>query len=603
MTSLYDQLQQHSYTFGSSPPSPPMDSTTTIFTGTGAGTGTGTDTSPLSSLGPGSRKLDRVNGDGGAASRQKSCNACVRGKRRCDKRTPRCTRCATKGLDCVYQRQPPPSASSALPRQTQTQTQTQRLSQQLSQSQAQQRLSSQQQQHHLNQLQHSSPPIASASTTASSSCASAVDGSCSTPEMPPEFDMSFDIESLSTATGTNTSPESLQQDGNLHLGAEPQAHHHHHPQHTPDLGFIVDLMTAADDTGPGSLWDLTGFGVGSKMDLPPVSVVPPLQTQTQTQQPMQSPEQQQSQQQSQQEQQQQQQQQQQPVRDLSVLQHEDQCIMADVLQVHDPRSKIGFIVQSVSDMYVTFTQRREAPFMHPRLWMSQLPKTITTAFAAASAYSTRTPATRGWTLKVLLDAVREVHRDGERATTHADRLARVQALLLLNSMRIFDGDVSMRAAAEREMSVMLAWVKDLVVVKNELEEGFPPSVLMTRDKPPKSWESWILLECTRRTIMIGFAIMCLVFVLKSEEAPADFWEDGHSFTASRHLWEATSSVEFFRAWREKPQYCITDMSFKEFWMYARPDDMDEFTKLMLTTQVGVDAIEHFLTGETSIPVQ
>lgn len=210
---------------------------------------------------------------------------------------------------------------------------------------------------------------------------------------------------------------------------------------------------------------------------------------------------------------------------------------------------------------------------------------------------------RGWTLKVLLDAVREVHRDGERATTHADRLARVQALLLLNSMRIFDGDVSMRAAAEREMSVMLAWVKDLVVVKNELEEGFPPSVLMTRDKPPKSWESWILLECTRRTIMIGFAIMCLVYVLKSEEAPADFWEDGHSFTASRHLWEATSSVEFFRAWREKPQYCITDMSFKEFWMYARPDDMDEFTKLMLTTQVGVDAIEHFLTGETTIPVQ
>jgi hypothetical protein len=42
-------------------------------------------------------------------------------------------------------------------------------------------------------------------------------------------------------------------------------------------------------------------------------------------------------------------------------------------------------------------------------------------------------------------------------------------------------------------------------------------------------------------------------------------------------------VDFFRAWREKPQYCVTDMSFKEFWMYARPDDMDEFTRLMLTT--------------------
>lgn len=37
-----------------------------------------------------------------AASRQKSCNACVRSKRRCDKRTPRCTRCATKRALCIY---------------------------------------------------------------------------------------------------------------------------------------------------------------------------------------------------------------------------------------------------------------------------------------------------------------------------------------------------------------------------------------------------------------------------------------------------------------------------------------------------------------------
>ncbi|KAL7958205.1 hypothetical protein V8C34DRAFT_283746 [Trichoderma compactum] len=559
MTSLdqFEQLQQHSYTFASPPPST-MDS----FTG---------DTSPLSSLGSGLRKLDRIGGDGGAASRQKSCNACVRGKRRCDKRTPRCTRCATKGLDCVYQRQPPPLAQ-----QQQSQSQQSQQQQQQSQPQSQTLL------HH--QHQHQSPPIASTSATASSSCTSAVEGSCTTPDMPPEFDMSFDIESLGTATGTNTSPESLQQqDVGLGLGGESQHH-----QHAADLGFsIVDLMNASAAAGPGSLWDLTGFGDGtSKMDLPPVPVIPPLQTQ-QTQ-PSQS---------------QQQQQPQQPVRDLSILQHEDQCIVADVLQVHDPRSKIGFIVQSISKMYTSFTQRREAPFMHPRLWMSQLPKTIITTFAAASAYSARTAHTKGWALKVLLDAVREVHRDGERATTHADRLARVQALLLLNSMRIFDGDVSMRAAAEREMSVMLAWVKDLVVVKNELEEGLPAATLIARDRPPKSWESWIMLESTRRTIMIAFAVMCLVFVLKSEEAPNDCWEDGHSFTSSRHLWEATSSVDFFRAWREKPQYCITDLSFKEFWMHARPDDMDEFTRLLLTTQVGVDAIEHFLSGDTSIPVE
>ncbi|EHK45299.1 hypothetical protein TRIATDRAFT_221642 [Trichoderma atroviride IMI 206040] len=475
--------------------------------------------------------MDRINADGGsAASRQKSCNACVRGKRRCDKRTPRCTRCAAKGLDCVYQRQP-------------------------------QQQPQQSQQQHPQQLQHQHQQH------------------CATPEMPPEFDMSFDIESLSTTTGTNTSPESLQQDAGMGLGCDPHSHHPH-----ADLGFsIVDLMNGTG-TGDGGLWDLSGFGDSDKMDLPPVPIAPSLQTeqpQSSQSQHLQPP---------------------QPIRDLSILQNEDQCITADVCQVHDPRSKIGFIVKAISDMYRDFAQRREAPFLHPRLWSSQLPKTILTAFSAATAYSSQTPQTKGWTLKVLLDAVREVHRDGERATTHADRLARVQALLVLNSMRIFDGDLGMRAAAEREMSVFLSWVKDLIAVKNELEEGLPASAHMLRDKPPKSWDSWIMVECTRRTIMISFAIMCLVFVLKSEEAPPEFWEDGHSFTASRHLWEATSSVDFFRAWREKPQYCVTDMSFKEFWMYARPDDMDEFTRLMLTTQVGIDAVEHFMAGETNIPV-
>lgn len=60
-------------------------------------------------------------------------------------------------------------------------------------------------------------------------------------------------------------------------------------------------------------------------------------------------------------------------------------------------------------------------------------------------------------------------------------------------------------------------------------------------------------------------------------------EEVRTYTASRSLWEAQSSVEFYRAWRERPQFCISAMDFKEFWMYARPEDMDEFTKILLTT--------------------
>jgi hypothetical protein len=37
-----------------------------------------------------------------SAPRQKSCDACVKGKRRCDKRHPVCSRCEEKKIRCIY---------------------------------------------------------------------------------------------------------------------------------------------------------------------------------------------------------------------------------------------------------------------------------------------------------------------------------------------------------------------------------------------------------------------------------------------------------------------------------------------------------------------
>ena len=39
--------------------------------------------------------------------RRKSCNACVKAKRRCDLLTPQCSRCFQKNVDCVYDGQLP----------------------------------------------------------------------------------------------------------------------------------------------------------------------------------------------------------------------------------------------------------------------------------------------------------------------------------------------------------------------------------------------------------------------------------------------------------------------------------------------------------------
>ncbi|KJZ76532.1 hypothetical protein HIM_03868 [Hirsutella minnesotensis 3608] len=467
-----------------------------------------------------------------AASRQKSCNACVRGKRRCDKRTPRCSRCANKGLDCVYQKMPPGAGRDD---------------------------------HLANHAPNSHSHVRREHQRRQATMAEPVSAS----EVP-EFDMSFDMEPLTS----DTSPESLQADVGLLGGAD-------------GLDFsIVDMLASSSASGT-DVWSLHGFGgsgddgYGSKMDLPPLPTGPFAAPMTPAlQQPP-------------------------PIRDLSLLKANDRgCVDFDPLHVHDPRTRLGCIVAFMSTLPATFATTRALPFMHPRLWVGQVPKPILTVYSAASAYANGNGGGSGkaWTVKLVADASRDIHREGERAATPADKLARVQALTIAGAMRVFDGDVGLRAAAEREMSVLMAWTKELATLRDELEEEAAMQKGGLREAPPKTWESWIFLESVRRTVMAASAFMCVFVLLKSEEPDDDMWCKRQTFTASKHLWDATSSVEFYRSWRDKPQYWIENMSFTDFWMYGRPADLDEFTRLMLISQVGVDAMDHFLEGEIAIPV-
>lgn len=59
------------------------------------------------------------------------------------------------------------------------------------------------------------------------------------------------------------------------------------------------------------------------------------------------------------------------------------------------------------------------------------------------------------------------------------------------------------------------------------------------------------------------------------------WGDKHIWTHSGHLWEAPSSFDFYRAWREKPKWAISNLFFEEFLKDGKGEDMDEFSRFLL----------------------
>jgi hypothetical protein len=66
----------------------------------------------------------------------------------------------------------------------------------------------------------------------------------------------------------------------------------------------------------------------------------------------------------------------------------------------------------------------------------------------------------------------------------------VQALLLVDAIRIFDGDIPMRHAAEKERSVLHGWIRELVDVVKELPRYYEAQHggKASRNRPPKSWD-------------------------------------------------------------------------------------------------------------------
>ena len=87
----------------------------------------------------------------------------------------------------------------------------------------------------------------------------------------------------------------------------------------------------------------------------------------------------------------------------------------------------------------------KAPFIHPRVYTTGMPKSLQDAYAACAIYSTKTDqnAFVAWT--VIESKANELLLSPNQASwSSLDLLAAVQALLIFQFIRLFDGDIRQR---------------------------------------------------------------------------------------------------------------------------------------------------------------
>ncbi|KAJ8130556.1 hypothetical protein O1611_g3075 [Lasiodiplodia mahajangana] len=201
-------------------------------------------------------------------------------------------------------------------------------------------------------------------------------------------------------------------------------------------------------------------------------------------------------------------------------------------------------------------------------------------------------------MRALSNSARElIDAEASRiVATPIEKLARCQALFLYQVIRLFDGDIALRAQGEKDMAILKTWLEELRRIRDNLGDLSRLEYSSVKEEPPIEWEKWLFAECVRRTIIIAYAVIGLYELIKDPDDidANDPWAYVHRWTLGRSLWEASSSIAFQRAWKETPHFVITNFMFEDFIGNGKSDDVDGFTEILLTVYMGMDGMKEFM---------
>lgn len=172
-----------------------------------------------------------------------------------------------------------------------------------------------------------------------------------------------------------------------------------------------------------------------------------------------------------------------------------------------------------------------------------------------------------------------------------DQVARVHAMLAYLTMMVFDGEIRQHARAEAFMDNLESEAYGLCGLMDVNFEKAVSSSLTVYPTTSSStfWRSWILQESVRRTVITCFFFLSAYHTLKENlkfcdqhMPPPSIW------TGSAQLWNAASVNDFTAAWNKNHPIVVRNLDLDELISRAAPDDLDEFSKMLLVAFMGIE---------------
>ncbi|KAI1458006.1 hypothetical protein F4805DRAFT_153852 [Annulohypoxylon moriforme] len=320
-------------------------------------------------------------------------------------------------------------------------------------------------------------------------------------------------------------------------------------------------------------------------------------------------------------------------------------------------------VESVQSWLKRWVTEGSSPLHHRHLYREKMPRHVQDAYTAIAMYHTlpcnasnnnsnnysqRKPASsadaRITAIRILDDRVTQLLEDQALSASLGknpdifDHLSRVQALLAYQTIRLFDGDVRMRAQAEALIPTMSLWARQLLDCAREsltrkaryladlantgyFDEpgvGFNPNPCdYSSDNDNNNiaspgsdssdcvdsngeysqcteegmWRVWILVESVRRSWSIATYIQEIYLYMKHgwSECPGRV-----TITMRGGLWDAKSPYAWYRACREDDALFLPTTRTESLFYERRPEDIDEFSMLIIELGFGEERMERWI---------
>ncbi|RYN76789.1 hypothetical protein AA0120_g11707 [Alternaria tenuissima] len=281
------------------------------------------------------------------------------------------------------------------------------------------------------------------------------------------------------------------------------------------------------------------------------------------------------------------------------------------------RPRVEFVAKRLAAVPRRFASQAQTMFIHRMHFQYTCPTALQDAMSACALYSIKTEANQALVFGHVQQKCQQlVTSTDAQSASKMELLAALQSLVLYQMIRLFDGDVRLRALAEADESVTLQWanrlkilLRDGAVVRHSAASSPITRVGFHTSSSPSSprdisvessdnWQYWLTTESIRRTIITTHVLSGIYNFLKlGYDGPTP--DLRVSFTAQTALWGAQSesgwrwaredaNVENLEIWVERWDEAI---------MKARPEDLEDMGVCVMVMLRGVEGARGWLGRE------